>query len=147
MIPNGIISNQFKIEQTKQMTNKDGRTKTLNEALTGIKVLKVYAWTDAFIKRITMFRNNEIASLRTIMICFSILVFAFNMAPFFVSLASFLTYVFVYPEFDDRLDANKIFVSLSLFNIIRIPLGLVPFLAKKSFQSPTSGFYFYPFSN
>ena len=26
------------------------------------------------------------------------------------------------------LDANKIFVSLSLFNIIRIPLGLVPFL-------------------
>ena len=45
MIPNGLISNRFKVEQAVQMTNKDGRTKTLNEALSGIKVLKVYAWT------------------------------------------------------------------------------------------------------
>lgn len=42
------------------------------------------------------------------------------------TLASFLTYVFVYKE--ARLDANKIFVSLSLFNIIRMPLGMVPFI-------------------
>ena len=42
------------------------------------------------------------------------------------TLASFLTYVLVYTE--DRLDANKIFVSLSLFNIIRMPLGMVPFI-------------------
>lgn len=123
MIPNAVISNQFKTEQAVQMKNKDGRSKTLTEALSGIKVLKVYAWTDAFKKRIMMFRHNEIVSLRTIMICFSLIVFAFNMAPFFVSLASFVTYVFVYTDFDDRLDANKIFVSLSLFNIIRVPLG------------------------
>lgn len=45
MLPNGLISNRFKVEQAVQMTNKDGRTKTLNEALSGIKVLKVYAWT------------------------------------------------------------------------------------------------------
>ena len=128
MVPNSLISNQFKIEQSKQMINKDGRTKTLNEALSGIKVLKVYAWTKAFIKKISSFRDKEIASLKTIMICFSILVFAFNVAPFLVSLASFVTYVFVYTEFQDRLDANKIFVSLSLFNIIRIPLGLIPLL-------------------
>jgi len=135
MIPNALISNLFKTQQQKQMINKDGRSKTLNEALSGIKVLKLYAWTDAFKDRISMFRNNEIRSLRTIMICFSILVFSFNMAPFFVSLASFLTYVFVYTEFEDRLDANKIFVSLSLFNIIRIPLGLLPILISNGLMS------------
>lgn len=128
MVPNGVITNQFKIEQSKQMINKDGRSKTLNEALSGIKVLKLYAWTDAFIKRITFFRDREITSLKTIAICFSIIVFAFNTAPFLVSLASFVTYVFVYKDIGDQLNANKIFVSLSLFNIIRIPLGLIPFI-------------------
>lgn len=44
MVPNGALSNQFKVQQSAQMVNKDGRSKTLNEALTGIKVLKVYAW-------------------------------------------------------------------------------------------------------
>lgn len=132
MVPNGLISNRFKTEQSVQMTNKDGRTKTLNEALSGIKVLKVYAWTgkkrekhsmneihsvlklndsnslkcsiaptDAFIKRITSFRNKEVVSLRTIMICFSIIVFCFNSATFWVC-------------FDSKLLSKFSVISLSI---------------------------------
>lgn len=126
MLPNSIISSQTKKSQSKQMLNKDERCKLLTEALTGIKVLKIYAWTEAFIKRINDFRLTEVASLKKIMICFTFMSFSFSVAPFLVSLASFGTYVFVYTGSNEQLDANKIFVSLSLFNIIRNPLGLLP---------------------
>lgn len=83
-IPNSLISNQLEVEQVKQMLNKDGRTKTLNEALSGIKVLKLYHWAPAFLKRILSYREKEVASLRIIMICFALRVFCFNVAPFLV---------------------------------------------------------------
>lgn len=83
-VPNSLISNQLEVEQVKQMLNKDGRTKTLNEALSGIKVLKLYHWASAFLKRILSYREKEVASLRTIMICFALRVFCFNVAPFLV---------------------------------------------------------------
>lgn len=41
-------------------------------------------------------------------------------------MASFAVYVLMDPN--NVLDANKAFVSLTLFNILRVPLGLVPFL-------------------
>lgn len=41
-------------------------------------------------------------------------------------MASFAVYVLM--DSNNVLDANKAFVSLTLFNILRVPLGLVPFL-------------------
>ena len=49
-----------------------------------------------------------------------------------------MSYTFIYTDFSDMLDANKIFVSLSLFNIIRIPLGLVPFLISNGIMALVS---------
>lgn len=43
-----------------------------------------------------------------------------------MSLASLATYVLVDPT--HVLDAEKAFVSLSLFNIIRMPISVLPFL-------------------
>lgn len=83
-LPNSLITNQLEVQQVKQMANKDGRTKTLNEALSGIKVLKLYHWSSAFLQRIAGYRAKEVASLRMIMIMFALRVFSFNVAPFLV---------------------------------------------------------------
>ena len=48
----------------------------------------------------------------------------FILSPFLVALATFATYVLV--DEKNVLDAQKAFVSLSLFNILRMPLTLLP---------------------
>ena len=49
------------------------------------------------------------------------------MLSFQVTLATFATYVLV--SENHYLDANKAFVALSLFNILRFPINLLPMLA------------------
>ncbi|OQV17406.1 Multidrug resistance-associated protein 1 [Hypsibius exemplaris] len=58
------------------------------------------------------------------------------LSPFLVSIASFATYVLV----DERniLDAEKAFVSLSLFNILRLPLAMLPMVITSAVQANVS---------
>lgn len=89
MIPlNAVITNKLKESQTQLMKDKDGRTKLLNEILNGIKVLKLYAWEVPFIEKINHFRNKEMVNLKKLMVIFSVILFVFNSAPFFVSRSS-----------------------------------------------------------
>jgi ATP-binding cassette subfamily C (CFTR/MRP) protein 1 len=46
------------------MTVKDQRTKSMNEILNGIRVLKLYAWEMAFIRSITRIREKELGYIR-----------------------------------------------------------------------------------
>lgn len=108
------------------MRNKDKRTKLMNEILSGIKVLKLYAWETSFMRRIDNLRNKELESLRKQAWLSGFMVFAFTSAPFLVSLASFATHVLSDPT--NVLDANKAFVSLSLFNILKLPMAFLPML-------------------
>ena len=48
-------------------------------------------------------------------------------APVMVALASFATFVLVDPA-NNILDANTAFVSLTLFNLLRVPLNVLPIL-------------------
>src|SRR5699024_1505691 len=52
------------------------------------------------------------------------MVFLFTVAPFYVALASFGTYVLI--DSKNVLDAGTAFVSLSLFNILRAPMRQLP---------------------
>ena len=52
--------------------------------------------------------------------------FLWTSAPFLVALASFTTYVLI--DENNILDANTAFVSLTLFNLLRIPLNILPML-------------------
>ena len=52
--------------------------------------------------------------------------FLWTSAPFLVALASFATYVLI--DENNVLDANTAFVSLTLFNLLRVPLNILPML-------------------
>ncbi|CAG7720625.1 unnamed protein product, partial [Allacma fusca] len=58
------------------------------------------------------------------------------MAPVLISVASFGTYVLM--DEANVLDAQKAFVSLTLFNILRLPLGLLPLTAGQYVQTQVS---------
>ncbi|XP_063866337.1 multidrug resistance-associated protein 1-like isoform X3 [Scylla paramamosain] len=137
LIPiNGFIANQTKKLQIKQMKLKDERVKLMNEILNGIKVLKLYAWEPSFESQVTSVRNKEVKVLREAAYFNAGTNFIWNCAPFMVSVATFAVYVNVSP--DNILDAKTAFVSLSLFNLLRFPLAMLPMLITSMVQAHVS---------
>lgn len=137
LIPlNAVIATKTKTLQVKQMKYKDRRVKIMNEILNGMKVLKLYAWEPSFEKRILEVRNDEIKALRTAAYLNAGFSFIWTCAPYLISLSTFATYVLISP--DNVLDAQKAFVSLSLFNIMRTPFTMLPMLVTSLVQTIVS---------
>ncbi|CAL4058622.1 unnamed protein product, partial [Meganyctiphanes norvegica] len=123
---NGVIASYMKKLQFKQMKAKDKRVKLMSEILNGMKVLKLYAWEPSFEENIEKVRGDEVKVLRTGAYLGALSSVIFTFIPFLVLFAMFTTYVLVSP--DNHLDANKIFVSISLMNIMRMPMTMLPML-------------------
>ncbi|XP_023935367.1 multidrug resistance-associated protein 1 isoform X2 [Bicyclus anynana] len=125
LIPvNGLIANRVKTLQIRQMKYKDERVKLMNEVLNGIKVLKMYAWEPSFEEQILKIRNKEMNVLKQTAYLNSATSFIWSCAPFLVSLMSFGCFVLVNDH--EVLDSKRAFVALSLFNILRFPLSMLP---------------------
>jgi hypothetical protein len=54
--------------QARLMKAKDNRVNLTNEVLTGIKLIKLYAWEKDFLARITDLRNIELKELMAYMV-------------------------------------------------------------------------------
>ncbi|KAK8766469.1 hypothetical protein V5799_006750 [Amblyomma americanum] len=127
LIPvNGAVTAYIRKCQVQLMKHKDRRLKLMNEMLGGIKVLKLYAWEMSFQERVLAIREDEMKSLKVQAYFGAAIIFAFTTAPFLVALASFAVFIAIDPA--NVLDANKAFVSLSLFNILRVPMAFLPML-------------------
>ncbi|NXL41227.1 MRP3 protein, partial [Podilymbus podiceps] len=125
LIPfNAAIAMKTRAFQVEQMRYKDSRIKLMNEILGGIKVLKLYAWEPSFSEKVLEIRKNELRVLKKSAYLNSLSTFAWISAPFLVALTTFAVYVSV--DEKNILDAEKAFVSLSLFNILKFPLNMLP---------------------
>uniref|UniRef100_A0A8C6UP06 Multidrug resistance-associated protein 1 n=1 Tax=Neogobius melanostomus TaxID=47308 RepID=A0A8C6UP06_9GOBI len=115
-----------------QMKSKDGRIKLMNEMLNGIKVLKLYAWELAFQDKVSEIRQSELRVLKKAAYLGAMSTFTWIC----VALSTFAVYVLV----DERniLDAQKAFVSLALFNILRFPLNMLPMVISSLVQASVS---------
>lgn len=127
MIPlSGVIAAKLRDLQIVQMKIKDERVKSMNEVLNGMKVLKLYAWEPSFEKLILGTRDKEMVVLRKAALLNAGTYFVWSLAPFLVSLASFITFVLM----GGKLTPNVAFVSVALFNILRFPMAMCK-LSKK----------------
>nr|XP_034174731.1 multidrug resistance-associated protein 1 isoform X3 [Osmia lignaria] len=137
LIPiNILITNRLKTLQIRQMKYKDERVKLMNEVLNGIKVLKLYAWEPSFEEQILKIRMKEIKVLKETAYLNSGTSFIWSFAPFLVSLVSFATYVLI--DENNHLDSSIAFVSLTLFNILRFPLSILPMMIGNMIQAYVS---------
>ncbi|XP_062436537.1 ATP-binding cassette sub-family C member 2 [Rhea pennata] len=137
LIPiNGFLIVKAKGIQVKNMKNKDERMKIMNEILSGIKILKLFAWEPSFEKRIKEIRAHELRNLLSFSYLQSVSIFAFTCAPFMVSLASFAVYVLV--DENNVLDAQKAFTAISLFNVLRFPMTMLPMVISSLVQTNVS---------
>ncbi|XP_056010332.1 multidrug resistance-associated protein 1-like isoform X2 [Ostrea edulis] len=137
LIPvNALISMKQRKLQIDLMKLKDKRLKLMSEVLNGMKVLKLYAWEPSFQKKIAEIRDSETKILKTNAFYSAFSSFSFTTAPFLVTLVTFLTYVFTSDT--GYLSAQKAFTSLSLFNILRFPINLLPMMISYVVQANVS---------
>jgi len=122
---NAVLARAQQRLQKKQMANKDTRSKLMNEVLSGIKVIKLYAWEGVFLKRILDVRNRELNILKKYGYLGAINGFTWVCTPFMVSFATFALYVVIG---DEPLTSEKAFTSLALFNLLQFPLAMFPMI-------------------
>ncbi|XP_006889523.1 PREDICTED: canalicular multispecific organic anion transporter 2 [Elephantulus edwardii] len=137
LIPfNGAVAMKMRAFQVEQMKLKDSRIKLMSEILGGIKVLKLYAWEPSFLKQVENIRKNELRLLRKATFLHAVSVFILICTPFLVTLITLGVYVLV--DKNNVLDAEKAFVSLTLFNILKLPLNMLPQLISNMVQTSVS---------
>ncbi|XP_047650496.1 multidrug resistance-associated protein 1-like isoform X1 [Phacochoerus africanus] len=121
---NALVATRVKKLKKSQMKTKDKQIKLLKEILHGIKILKLYAWEPSYKKKIIENREQELEVHKSIgyLAVFSML--TLTCIPFLVSLATFGIY-FLLDE-GNILTVTKVFTTMSLFNILRLPLFDLP---------------------
>uniref|UniRef100_A0A8C6P2K1 ABC-type glutathione-S-conjugate transporter n=1 Tax=Nothobranchius furzeri TaxID=105023 RepID=A0A8C6P2K1_NOTFU len=134
---NGFIAKKrSKLQVNAGMKFMDGRIRLMNEILNGIKILKFYAWEKAFLEQVLGYREKELKALKKSQILYSISIASFNSSSFLIAFAMFGVYVML----DDRnvLDAQKVFVSMAIINILKTPLSQLPFAISTTMQALVS---------
>ncbi|XP_070223825.1 multidrug resistance-associated protein 1 isoform X3 [Bos mutus] len=133
---NALVANRMKKLKKNQRKNKDKQIKLLNEILHGIKILKLYAWEPSYKKKIIEIREQELEVQKSAgyLAVFSML--TLTCIPFLVSLATFGVYFLLDEE--NILTATKVFTSMSLFNILRLPLFDLPMVISAVVQTRIS---------
>ncbi|KFO05542.1 Multidrug resistance-associated protein 1, partial [Balearica regulorum gibbericeps] len=133
---NAVMAMKTKTYQVAQMKSKDNRIKLMNEILNGIKVLKLYAWELAFREKVLEIRQKELKVLKKSAYLAATATFTWVCAPFLVALSTFAVYVTI--DKNNILDAQKAFVSLALFNILRFPLNMLPMVISSIVEASVS---------
>uniref|UniRef100_UPI00358F56A6 multidrug resistance-associated protein 1-like isoform X1 n=1 Tax=Myxine glutinosa TaxID=7769 RepID=UPI00358F56A6 len=133
---NGCIAVRTKNLQVEQMRYKDERIKLMSEILNGIRVLKLHAWEPSFRDKVLVIRQNELRTLRSIAYLHAVSTFAWVCAPFLVALTTFAVFVLV--DKNNVMDAKTAFVSLTLFNLLRFPLNMLPQVISSLVQANVS---------
>ncbi|GAB1601881.1 resistance-associated 1, partial [Argonauta hians] len=106
-----------------QMEIKDKRLSVINQVLFGIKVLKLYAWEALFQKKISAIRKEEINLLKKSNLTLSIVYCMWEISPIMVMIASFTSYIFI---MGNTISVQTAFVAQSLFNLMKVPMNLLP---------------------
>ncbi|KAF9171232.1 hypothetical protein BGX21_008399 [Mortierella sp. AD011] len=113
--------------KTEKMKAQDSRVRLMTEILANIKIIKLYSYVEAFQEKIHMFRNKEVAHLRHAGVVDSFMTIMYSCLPLLMGFVSFSVYGTVGgPGFTPgKIDAQTIFVSISLFGLLNRPVGVM----------------------
>jgi len=147
----GVVAKKIGLKRSEMLKSTDERVKTITEILTGIRVVKFYAWEEPFADRVQKTRVKEVASLRSfvllkmfnltvcaafqptacrlhllehdgVVVCLGVIVQVFFVWPVVTSLAMFG----VYAALGSDVTVTVVFTVLSFVNTLRFPLALFP---------------------
>ncbi|KAK4049155.1 hypothetical protein OIV83_004300 [Microbotryomycetes sp. JL201] len=106
----------------KSMRFTDERIKTISEVLMGIKVIKMFAWEVPYMAKVHSLRKKELFGIRQLLV---IRAFTQAIAMSIPTLAAVVVFA-TYSATGHRQSPAEIWTSLSLLNLLRMPLMLLP---------------------
>ncbi|KAM4045857.1 ATP-binding cassette sub-family C member 2-like [Anomaloglossus baeobatrachus] len=133
---NAYIAAKVKQLKKSHLKSKDQRIKLLNEILHGIKILKLYAWEPSYQRKVVDIREREMEVLKSSGYLTTFSMLTLTCIPFLVSIATFGVYFLI--DEANILTASKVFTTISLFNILRLPLFDLPTVISSVVQTRVS---------
>ncbi|WAQ99709.1 MRP1-like protein [Mya arenaria] len=133
---NAYVAKKNRQYEKEKMEQKDARIKLMNDILNGIKVLKLYAWEASFQKQIEELRAKESEAQRKnhmIGIMHNLMWFT---VPMLCTGSVFGTFILMNPS--SLLDAQKIFVTISLLNILQGEINILPHIVSHISEATVS---------
>uniref|UniRef100_A0A8C2LHR1 ATP-binding cassette, sub-family C member 4 n=2 Tax=Cricetulus griseus TaxID=10029 RepID=A0A8C2LHR1_CRIGR len=114
------IGKLFSSLRSKTAAFTDARIRTMNEVITGMRIIKMYAWETSFAELITSLRRKEISKILG-----SSYLRGMNMASFFIAnkiilFVTFTTYVLL----GNQITASHVFVAMTLYGAVRLTVTL-----------------------
>ncbi len=101
----------------------DARVKLMNEILSGIRVIKFYAWENAFMEKVLTVRQNELIKLKQIAYIIAIFfTLVLQALPTFMPVLVFYTYI----KLGNDLTAATAFTTISYYNLMQLPFIYLP---------------------
>ncbi|KAJ1116096.1 hypothetical protein NDU88_004315, partial [Pleurodeles waltl] len=106
--------------RSKTAALTDTRIRTMNEVISGMRIIKMYAWEQSFTDLVNEIRRHEIAKILR-----SSYLRGINVSSFFVSskiivFVTFTTYVLL----GNVISASRVFVAVSLYGAVRLTVTL-----------------------
>lgn len=133
---NAFVFSIVSKQRRKVLKYSDMRVKMMNEILSGIRIIKFYAWERAFGKEVGTLRGKELDALTklayTSAVGFSLILMS---APIIQPILVFVTYVAIQ---DEPLAASTAFTTVALFNVMRFPFAFLPMGLLQYIQSKIS---------
>ncbi|XP_073268598.1 ABC transporter C family member 12 isoform X5 [Populus alba] len=117
-----ILLNRMTRLTKEGLHRTDKRVSLMNEILAAMDTVKCYAWEKSFQFRVQSVRNDELSLFRSAQLLFAFNSFMVNSIPVVVTLVSFGTFT----SLGGDLTPAKAFTSLSLFQVLRYPLNMLP---------------------
>ncbi|XP_033471879.1 ATP-binding cassette sub-family C member 4 [Epinephelus lanceolatus] len=121
--------------RSKTAVLTDSRIRTMNEVVSGIRIIKMYAWEKPFAALVSEVRRKEISKIMK-----SSYLRGLNMASFFCAskIILFVTFT-LYVLLGNTITASRVFVTVSLYTAVRLTVTLFfPSAIEKLFESRVS---------
>ncbi|KAM6945546.1 ATP-binding cassette sub-family C member 4 [Aplochiton taeniatus] len=115
-----VFGRLFSKFRSKTATFTDNRIRTMNEVVSGIRIIKMYAWEKPFSALVSEVRRKEISKIMS-----SSYLRGLNMASCFAAskVIVFVTFT-VYVLLGNPITASRVFVAVSLYGAVRLTVTL-----------------------
>ena len=114
------LSQSITQNQERTMTSTDLRIHRTNDLFRNIRPIKYFAWEHHFSRMVSTARNTELERLRSRLVLWATANIAWYAVPGLITFLSFLCYTILEGK---QLRPSVAFASISLFTLLRVPLG------------------------
>ncbi|EGO28860.1 hypothetical protein SERLADRAFT_434751 [Serpula lacrymans var. lacrymans S7.9] len=128
---NSWVAKRSVFIQKNLLAARDKRMSIVNEVITALKFIKFFAWEDRWINRTFDARKLELSWMIKSRLNYMIFVLLWQSAPLVISVIAFSTHVFL----GNQLTIGTAFTAITLFNMLALPLNLIPLWTVRILQA------------